>query len=197
MTKARLRIIVALSVIGLLIGMGILVGRFMWQQGKAELAGRALDLLPDVAQRIQNFHRVQVRDGRKVWEIAATEARYFEEEHRVVVRDPVLRLYLPDGRAVGVRGDEGTVSLEGKELRSVELSGGIEVTLTDYTVTTDYARYDRSTDRIIAPGMVHISGQDVDARGERMEVDVGAQRLRLSSDVHMTLRKRERSSGAS
>ncbi len=180
-----------LAVVGLLLGMGIMVGRVMWQQGKATLARQALDLLPGVAQRIEDFHRVEVRDGHKVWEIAAAEARYFEAERRVVVRQPMVRLYLDDGRSVGLKGDEGTVSLDGKDLDSVELSGSIEVTLADYTVRTDYARYDRRSDRIEAPGQVQITGKSIDAVGGSMEVDVAEQTLRLLKNVQMDFRPQE------
>jgi len=42
-------------------------------------------VLPNVAQRIQNFHRVKVDNGRKVWEVSAREAQYLENEEVVVV----------------------------------------------------------------------------------------------------------------
>jgi LPS export ABC transporter protein LptC len=186
--KARLRFVIVLAAIGLVAGIGILVGRTLWQHAESELAQHGLDFLPEVAQRIQDFHRVHVRDGQKVWEIAASEARYFDEEQRIVVRDPMLRLFLHDGRSVGVKGNEGTVSLDGKELRSVELVGAIEVTLPDYVVRTEYAEYDRAADLISAPGVVQISGNDLDVQGGAMEVEVGVQRLHLSKDVIMTLR---------
>lgn len=196
MVKARVRIVVALLVVGLLGGIGILVGRVMWQQDKSALIALGAELVPEVAQRLQDFHRVHVRDGRKEWEIAATDAQYFEDEQRIVVRELTLRFYLEDGRTVGVSGDEGMVSLDGRELRSVELRDGIEVTLPDYIVHTEYARYDRAANAIVAPGEVTISGRDVEARGKNMVVEIGTQRLRLSRDVHMTLRPREKAGRA-
>ena len=135
--KARLRIAIFFALIVLLGGMALMVRRAFNTNTQFELAQKALDLVPDAAQRIQDFHRVQVRDGKKEWEIAAAEARYLEDEHKVVVRAPMVRLYLKDGRSIGIRGDEGVVLLDGKELRSVDLSGAVEVTLADYIVRTD------------------------------------------------------------
>jgi hypothetical protein len=86
----------------------------------------------------------------------------------------MVRLYLEDGRSVGVTGEEGVVSLDGKELRGVDVNGGIEVTLADYVVRTDSAHYDRGRDLITADGGVEISGGDLDARGTGMQVEVGA-----------------------
>ncbi len=191
--KARIRIAVFLALVLLLGGMFWMVRRAFETNAQFELAQKVLELVPDAAQRIQDFHRVQVRDGRKEWEIAAAEARYFDQEQRVVVRQPMLRLYLADGREVGVQGAEGVVSLDGKELRAVDLRGEIVVTLADYTVRTSEARYDRAADRITAPGGVEISGRDIDARGMGMEVEVDTQKVRLLQDVQMTLRPGETS----
>jgi LPS export ABC transporter protein LptC len=193
--KSRVRLLVILSAILLLVALAGLVGRALWQQGQARLAQQAIELLPEVAQRIQDFHRVFVRDGRKVWEIAAREARYFEDEQRVVVRGPMVEFYLDDGRSVGLKGEEGVVSLEGKDVRQVELSGGIEVRLAEYTVWADYARYDRDHDRIEAPGAVRISGAELDVAAEGLQVDVEAQKMRLTRDVRMTLHPTGGSSG--
>ncbi len=193
--KAHIRILVVVLGLGLLGGLGLLVGRTLWVQHRSVLAQQGLEFVPDVAQRIQDFHRVQVRDGRKVWEIVASEARYLAEEQRVEVSGPELQLYLGDGRRVGIKGAAGTVTLNGKELRTVELTGSIEVTVADYTVLADAAIYDRARDSISAPGEVHISGGDLEARGSGLEVEVGAQRLRLRRDVRMTLDTKNGSKG--
>jgi LPS export ABC transporter protein LptC len=163
-----------------------LVTRSLRAQWRQEAAESGLDFLPEVAQRIQDFRRVKMKDGRKVWEVAAREAQYLDDQHAVVVSEPLVRLYLKDGRAVGLSGQEGRVLLDGRELREVEMSGGIEVQFADYTARTERAVYQRSTDRISAP-QVEIVGHDLQVSGDRMEVDVGAQRLRLFRNVTMTL----------
>ena len=188
--KARLRIAIFVVLIVLLGGMALMVRRAFNTNTQFELAQKALDMVPDAAQRIQDFHRVQVRDGKKEWEIAAAEARYLEDEHKVVVRAPMVRLYLKDGRSIGIRGDEGVVLLDGKELRSVDLSGAVEVTLADYIVRTDSAHYDRGRDMVTSPAEVEISGGEVDARGLGMQVEVGSQKFRLLDDVRMIVRPR-------
>ena len=59
--------------------------------------GIAADFLPQVAQRIQNFRRVKVKDGRTVWEITADDAQYFDKENAVVVRLPRVTFSMDDG----------------------------------------------------------------------------------------------------
>jgi LPS export ABC transporter protein LptC len=185
--RKHLRLAVIGVVVLLLGGLGFLVARSMVEQRQQELMQAGLDLLPEVAQRIQDFHRVETRDGRKVWEVAAREAQYLEERQEVVVKEPMVRLYMKDGRTVGLSGVAGRVRLAGREVRQVELDGAIELQFAGYVARTERAVYERTTDRISSPGAVEISGRELELKGDRMEVDVGAQRLRLFRNVTMTL----------
>jgi LPS export ABC transporter protein LptC len=186
MRKRARRLVVALIVLLLASG-GWLLGRQMWEQRRDDLAQQALDLLPQVAQRIRDFHRVKVDDGRKVWEVAAREAQYYQEEELVVVKQPLVSFHMKDGRMISLRGEEGKVMLGERDLRQVEVSGGIEVTLGDYALRADFARYERDPDRIVAPGAVQIRGADFALSGQGMRVDVKEQRLTLDRQVRMTL----------
>ncbi|HUI25445.1 MAG TPA: LPS export ABC transporter periplasmic protein LptC [Candidatus Kryptonia bacterium] len=185
--KKRLRLAVVGVVVLLLGGIGWLIGRSLRAQWRQEITQTGLDLLPQVAQRIQDFHRVRTLDGRKVWEVAAREAQYFDEEHQVVVKEPLLRLFLKDGRAVGLSGDEGRVLLAGRELDQVEMRGNIEVQFADYTAHAEQAVYRRSDGLISSTEPVEIVGRALELHAERMEVDVDAQTLRLFRRVTMTL----------
>lgn len=186
--RKHLRLLLIGVVVLLLGGIAFLIGNSLRAQWKQEAVQGALDLIPNVAQRLQDFHRIKTQDGRKVWEVAAREAQYSENEDQVTVREPMVKLYLNDGRAVGLSGHQGVLLLSGRELKEVDLTGGIEVQFADYTVRTDRARYQRETDLIWSPTPVEIEGRDLQLRGDRMEVDVSAQRLRLFRHVTMTLR---------
>jgi LPS export ABC transporter protein LptC len=153
-----------------------------------ELARQAADLLPDVAQRIQNFHRMKVDKGRKVWEVAASEARYLEEESMVVVTEPSVAFFFEDGRSIALTGRQGRVRLDGHELEQVEVEGEIQIQFGDYFIRTDSARYERSEDTIVAPGKVSITGQALDLEGDRLELELGTQRLRLRDNVRVVVR---------
>jgi LPS export ABC transporter protein LptC len=183
--RARL-LVTGLLVVVLLAGSWVL-GRELWRQRRDDLGRRALDLLPNVAQRIRDFHRVKVEDGRKVWEVSAKEAQYYQEEQLVRVTSPVVSFFLEDGRVVALRGTEGRVVLGDRDLRRVELEGEIRVQLGDYSLETDYARYEREPNLITAPGVVRVHGAEFDLSGEGMEVRVDDQRLTLFDEVETTL----------
>ncbi len=172
-------------VVLLLGGVGFLVGRSLWQQHQRELTQRGLEFLPGVSQHIRDFHRVKVQDGRKVWEVSARDAQYFQEDNLVVVREAAMDLYLRDGRTVGLKGDEARIILDGRDVKRVELTGAIEVTASDYVVRTDRAVYDHAEDLISAPGAVEITGRAMQLRSDRMEVHVNSERVSLFQHVAM------------
>jgi len=185
--RKRLRQAVFGSVVLLLGTVGFLVGRSLWRQHRQDLAQKALEFIPGVSQHIRDFHRVKVQDGRKVWEVSAEDAQYFEDEKTVVVRAVVLRLFLRDGRTVALKGDEGRIALDGRDVTQVDVTGSVEVAVADYTVRTEHATYDHGQRRISTPGAVEISGHALELHGDRMEVDVDAERLRLIQHVAMRL----------
>jgi LPS export ABC transporter protein LptC len=174
-------------VVVLLGGVAFLIGRSLWQQHQRDLAQKGLEFLPGVSQHIRDFHRVKVQDGRKVWEVSARDAQYFQEANLIVVRAAVMALYLRDGRKIGLKGDEARIVLDGREVKRVELNGSIEVTASDYLVRTDRAVYDHTRDVISTPGAVEISGRALQVRGDRMEVQVDTERVRLFRNVSMQL----------
>lgn len=185
--RSRLRQLVALLLVAAL-GAGIWLFARQAATRRQQAASREIvDVLPNVSQRIQNFHRVKVEDGRKVWEVSAAEAQYREGEGVVTVREPHVAFYLRDGREVSLRGDHGTVHLDGRELVRIELAGAIDAQLGEYAVRTETATYEAARDVVVAPGAVHIRGAGLEVAGTRMEVAVAEQRLTLSAGVQVTL----------
>jgi len=106
------------SVAALLGAVALLVGRSLWRQHQQDIARKTLEFLPGVSQHIRDFHRVKMRDGKKVWEISAQDAQYFQEDNLVVVRNATMELYLRDGRVVGLKGDEARIILDAKEIHA-------------------------------------------------------------------------------
>jgi len=185
--RSRLRWLIAAVLVAVLGAGGWMLARDARARREADRSKAALDVMPDVAQRVQNFRRVKVENGRKVWEISAREAQYREGEGTVSVREPQVALFLEDGREVSLRGTSGTVFLQGRELDRVEVVGEIAVRFDKYTMSTDQAAYVAERGVVVAPGTVRIQGDGLDIHGTRMEVDVEAQRLTLAEHVQVTL----------
>ena len=186
MRKRRLRRVLLAGVLTALGGIAYLVSSIMYAGLDPVRLGA--ELLPQVAQRIQNFRRVKVKDGRTVWEITADDAQYFEDENQIIVHEPRLTFFLKDDRPCRVTGSEGKLSLDGRDIESVTLGGGVSVELDELVLETDEATYDRERDLITSPGAVTVRSRSLEVRGKGMEISVGPQQLRLLGEVHTTVR---------
>jgi LPS export ABC transporter protein LptC len=187
--RQRARLGLGMALVFILGAIGIQLARSQWQQHLRGLRNARLDFLPEAAQRIQNFRRVKMEGDRKAWEIAAREAEYFEDDHQVAVEGPELSFYLKnDQGVVSIRGDEGKLFLDGRDMDRAELDGGIEVRFKDYVVKTDRAVYERTSDTVVSPSVVTISGSGLAVRGEHMTVEMEAQRLHLDGKVETVLK---------
>jgi LPS export ABC transporter protein LptC len=189
MRRTRLRAALLIVVAAALGGIAYLTSRSMTLQRAQALRELGAEILPQVAQRIQNFRRVKVENGRTRWEITAKDAQYFEQDGAIVVIEPRMTFFFEDGaREAQVSGAEGRIALDGRELRSVTLRGKVAVRLDDLELETEEATYDRSRDLITSPALVTIRGRTLELRGRGMEVEVGPQHVRLLDEVHTTLR---------
>jgi LPS export ABC transporter protein LptC len=188
MRRTRLRAALLVVVGAALAGIGYLVSRNVVSHRVRTLRDLGKDFLPQVAQRIQNFRRVKVENGRTVWEITAKDAQYFEQDDAIVVVEPRMTFFMKEeGRAAHLSGAEGRITLAGHDVSKLTVRGAVAVRLDDLELDTEEATYDRTHDLITAPGVVTLRGRTLDVRGRRMEVDVGPQHVRLLEDVHTTV----------
>lgn len=177
----------------IVLSLGILV----WQlrlsfeaQKRADVGDSPLSgMLPHAVQWIQNFHRVEIKDGKKAWEVEADEAQYLEEREQVIVRRPRASFFLRDGEGdrVTVRSDNGQLKFRGRDLHRVALRDNVEIHVRDFVIRTDNARYDRDTDRIVARGPVEILGAELEVRGRDMIVFMKDSRFELREQVRVTV----------
>jgi lipopolysaccharide export system protein LptC len=189
MRRSRLRVAL-LAVVAAALG-GIALATWQNVRGKQTrtIADLGSDFLPDVAQHIQNFRRVKLKNGKAVWEVKADDAQYFEGERQIVIKKPQVTFYLEEeGRRAELVGTEGRLTLDGKELEAVTLEGDVVLVIDDLEFRTQEAHYDHANDRIAAPGIVTIHGKTLDVRGLGLEVDVTPRRVRLLRDVHTVLK---------
>jgi LPS export ABC transporter protein LptC len=189
MRRTQLRAALLVVVAAALGGIGYLVSRSIGAHREDLLRELGADLLPQVAQRIRNFRRVKVENGRTVWEITAADAQLFDETHEVVVREPRVTFFLEDGdRECRISGAEGRLNLDGRELVALTLRGGVAVRLDDLVLTTEEATYDRERDLITSSADVTIQSESLELQGRGMEISVGPQHMRLLGDVRTVVR---------
>ena len=185
MRRTQVRLLVGTLVAASLVWIGYRVTDTVSR--RRDVVGSALRILPEAAQRLQDFHRVKLENGRMVWELRAREAQLFEDDHTAVVRAPEMIFYVDGVERARLRGDEGHVMLDGVDLRSVELVGAVRVEGEGYVLDTDRATYERDRDVILAPGRIHIASDNLTVEGRDMEITVSTRRLTLHRDVQVTV----------
>jgi LPS export ABC transporter protein LptC len=195
MTRSQVRFISALAALLLLGGIVYYLTVTLRQQRQTErwMAGIVPDAVSDADQRMQNFRRVQVRDGKKVWEIAARQARYFEDSSEVAVDDPEVSLYLKNGETIALRCGEGRLHIgtDVRDVTRIELKKDLEIQIGDFSLRTQEAVYDSEHNTISSPGFVQISGRGLLIEGQGYTVDVAEKRLTLNSEVRTIVAKEE------
>lgn len=184
-TWARGALIAAVTLA--LVTLGFVLGRTMVER-RASTLSDGPHLRPEVSQRIGDFRRVKVKDGRKVWELTASEAEYLEDQAKVLVTRPQVAFFGTSGENVEIKGREGRIYVSGNNIEKIELGGGIEVKVGDYLVRTAEAIYLQPQDVIVSQGPVEISGSSFALDGHGMVIELGRERLQFVNGVKTTLR---------
>lgn len=193
--RGQIRFAIAVVVLFLLAGVGYRLMVTMRQQHEIEAKVKEIapDLTATTEQRMKDFRRTKVRDGKKVWEIVARQARYSQERQEVIVEGPEFSLYLKDGEIIAVKSQEARVHLdgEGQEVTRVELKGNLEMRIGDFSIKTQQATFESERNTLVSDSTVQIDGPGLSVAGQGYTVDVAEKRLTLNADVQTTVNKGE------
>ena len=188
MRRSSIRSVVGAFIVVGVVGVGYGLYSTLQSQKSKRMDRTSLEgMLPDAVQWIQNFHRIEIRDGKKAWELVAEEAQYLQDQNQVVVRKPHTTFYMADGEKVSVTGSEGSVEFVGQDLQKAVLHGNVEIHVRGFVVRADDAVYDRNSEQIVAEGPVTIDGEQVQVAGNDMTVYVKESRFQLENTVRVTL----------
>jgi LPS export ABC transporter protein LptC len=179
---------VLLAVLALaLAGLGLSVIRRSPLSGALEPSFLATQVLPELLQRIRNFHRVITREGRKVLEVSATEASYFKNDKAVEIVEPKVVFYEGGERVGEVAAAKGRLYLDGTDVQSVEVSGNVHFEIGRLNLRTENLNYDRKTNLVTAPGPAQVEAAELSLSGTGLTVDMLERSVVIGSGVKMTL----------
>lgn len=195
MNRNQARFVIGIFLVVILGSLGYRLGTNLWQQKQSnqKLNAIAKDLkAEDGDQRMQDFRRVKMQDGKKIWEIAATQARFFEDRREVIVESPNVSLYVDNGDVIALRCREGRIQLgeESQEVVRMELRGDLEMQIGEYFLKTQQAIYDSARNTISAPDAVQIIGRGLAIEGQGYQVAVDEKRMTLRAGVHTKVQAR-------
>lgn len=158
----------------------------LWRQRMNEFKEnplKLLDSLPEGALEVKDFHRTQIKDGRKLWEVAGEEIRYLKKEKEAVIKKPRVVFYHKNGEELAIKGDEGHLFFDGQEMERVHLQGDMQVNFAGYVLQANELLYVKGEDRVVLPGKVTLKGKGLELEGVGMEISLQDEKLQLHQKV--------------
>lgn len=134
--------------------------------------------------RIQDFHRLEVKGGRPVWEIRARDANYFHLQAVTHVNDANVTVYRVKQKPVQLRADSARLAINGTALTGATLEGHVAVEIDgSMSAEAQLAEYEAATRLIKAPDLVNIHGEGYMVTGEGMEMQIDTENILLRRNV--------------
>lgn len=194
MGRNQIRFVLGIGVLVVIVVLGYLGARLRQDAETRQMLDEIAASTEDgaVSQRMSEFRRIKMKDGRKVWEIAARQARYLTDSNTVVIDSPEISFYFRDGETVELNCREGTIHLheETQDLVRIDLNGGLTMQVGDVSFTTDRAVYDHQDNTIVSDGVLNVAGEGFTAAGRGYSVTVDTKRLVLDADVRTTMTRK-------
>jgi len=185
------RLVLGATLVAVLVVLAVSLGRRGVVERVLDPSFLATEALPQLLQRIRNFHRVITREGRKVLEVSAKEASYFKDDKAVEIVEPRVVFYEEGERAGEVSAERGRLWLDGTEVLSVEVRGAVLFEIGRLRLTAENLSFDRETKRIRVQGRAQVEAAELSLSGTDLSVDMLERTVVFESDVQMTLRPRE------
>jgi len=140
---------------------------------------------------LENFHRSEMKDGKKIWEVSAVKGQYFPETNTARLDTPSLLFYRPNGDVVALKAEAATITLAGTSLTRAEISGKVKVVYSEkVTMETELAVYEKEKNLVTAPGKVTITSAQLDIIGRELTAKLDKNEFTLAKDVSSTVKKR-------
>jgi len=142
---------------------------------------------------LDEFHRSETRDGKKIWEVRARHGEYFPATGQANINEAILHIFNEEEGTIELNAGTATLHISGTTLSRAEAFNGVEIQYdNDITMVTDKATYDLSKNTISAPGHVEISGAAFEVSGNVLIADLDTHEFTLHENVKSILKFEDR-----
>lgn len=150
--------------LGLTVALGVGIWRGKVQQDRLESAA-ATEPVSEAAMRLADMEYTEMQEGRRIWTLKSSEAKYFQEEQKTELTAVRVTFFLESGEEVLLEGEEGILFAGSK---NIELRQAVQAILPDgYVVTTDRAFYDHAARTLSSETAIELTGPDILLKGAR------------------------------
>jgi len=133
---------------------------------------------------LKEFNRVQVKDGKKIWEVTASGAKFFSEQGLTHIDQVKVEIVRQPQGLIKIKSDGARLDLEDDVMQRADLEGDIFVKVDDTLgLRAQFATFDSIGRKLLVPGKVRIYGSGYEMRGEGFEMNIDGEGFLLRENV--------------
>ena len=137
---------------------------------------------------LTEFHRSEVKDGKKVWEIKDKFGSHNAVTGSTTILNPKIWFYKEDGKVIKIKSNRAKVKMNSNEIKSAKLLENVIISLdNDMTLKTEEADYDYETEKVFCPSDVHIKTDLIETMGVGLEAWLKTKEVKLLTKVRSVI----------
>jgi len=139
----------------------------------------------EAEMRLSDMEYTEMQDGKRLWTLKASEAKYFQDQQRTLLTAVHLTLFLEGGDEIRLESREGVLYAGTK---NIELWNSVHAVLPrSYELITDRAFYEHERQAVYSETPIRLTGPDVELEGVSWEYRIPQNRAVVSNGVRATL----------
>ncbi len=164
----------------LVLAVGIWRGRVQQEQQKAQFGDRV-----EAEMKLTDMEYTEMQEGRRLWTIKASEAKYFQDEQKTHLTLVQLTFFLESGETIQLDSEQGSLYAGTK---NIELWGMVKARLPrGYELATERAFYGHQQKALSGDAPIRVSGPDLQLEGARWEYSISEHRAVLDGGTRATM----------
>ncbi len=135
---------------------------------------------------LTGFRLSTLSDGEREWEVSASRARLFEQDHRALLEAVHGSVRMDDGSIVEFQGQSAEFDTVSRDLRIAGEDGGAVVTLpSGYVLRTDRLEWVSARGELVSDDAVSLSGPRVTIHGVGVRIRPATKELTILNRVQV------------
>jgi len=172
-------LVIALAASAVLL-MGIWKGKAQKEQQMATVTNAS-----EAEMKLTDMEYTEMQKGRRIWNLKASEAKYFQEDQKTALTKVDLVFFLESGEEIHLESQHGILYAGSKD---IELWGQVHAAFPqDYELTTEKAYYHHGENQISSDAAIQVTGPDMKLAGMKWKYAIPERRAFLEGQVQATL----------
>jgi len=172
------------------VALAIFLGYLLVMNADSDKPTRAMpqDSNDHADAKLSEFTFTQSKGEVVQWQVRAKQARIFEQEKRVLLKDVVVTLYGAEGKDVTVQGEEGMFETVTKNFALSNHETPLVIqTRNGYTIYTNHLQWTEQTKELRTDDSVQIVGRGLEVNGKGLLGRMEREEFEILRDIHVDL----------